>query len=159
MNTTSDTKRLSWEWPDAIWQRLEACLPPTRGQEGHPRTVNRRRLPEGICSGLRTGIPGHAGPRERVGPPSTVDDDVAPWGKAGGFAPWWAEALAVDDDLKGLEWTWQRVAGARPKAPLGGRSRAPLPRTVARVGRNAGCCPQGRGVPWRWSGQEPIAMP
>ena len=47
MNTASDTKRLSWELPEAIWQRMEACIPPKRGKEGHPRTVNLRRITEG----------------------------------------------------------------------------------------------------------------
>jgi transposase len=56
MNTVSDTKRLSWELPDAIWQRMEACIPPKRGKEGHPRTVNLRRITEGIFYILRTGI-------------------------------------------------------------------------------------------------------
>jgi putative transposase len=51
----------------------------------------------------------------------------------------WAVALTVYDDLKGLEWTWQSVDGAMTKAPLGGRPRAPIPRTVASAGRNAVC--------------------
>ena len=139
MNTASDTKRLSWELPDAIWQRMEACIPPKRGKEGHPRTVNLRRITEGIFYVLRTGIQWQACPRERFGPPSTVYYYFAQWVKAGVFAELWAEALAVYDDLKGLEWTWQSVDGAMTKAPLGERPRAPIPRTVARVGRNAGC--------------------
>ena len=40
--------------------------------------------------------------------------------KAGLFARLWVEALAIYDDLKGLEWTWQSVDGAMTKAPLGG---------------------------------------
>ena len=48
MSRESETKRLSWELPDAVWQRMEPCIPPKRGKEGHPRPVNLRRIPEGI---------------------------------------------------------------------------------------------------------------
>jgi transposase len=118
---------------------MEPCLPPKRGKAGHPRPVNLRRITAGIFYVLRTGIPGPACPRERVGPPRPVYDYVAQGVKAGVFAQWWAEALAVDDDLKGLEWTWQSVDGAMTNAPVGGRPRAPIPRTGASVGRNAVC--------------------
>ncbi len=139
MSLESETMRLPWELPDAVWQRMDPCIPPKRGKEGHPRTVNLRRITEGIFYVLRTGIQWQACPRERFGPPSTVYDYFAQWVKAGVFAHLWAEALVVYDDLKGLEWTWQSVDGAMTKAPLGGKPRAPIPRTVASVGRNAVC--------------------
>jgi hypothetical protein len=37
------------------------------------------------------------------------------------------------------EWTWQSVDGAMTKSSLGGRPRAPIPRTVASAGRSAVC--------------------
>jgi putative transposase len=139
MSTAPETNRLSWELPDAVWQRMAPHIPPKKGKEGHPRTVNVRRITEAIFYVLRTGIQWQACPRERFGPPSTVYYYFAQWVKAGVFAQLWAEALAVYDDLKGLEWTWQSVDGAMTKAPLGGKPRAPIPRTVASVGRSAVC--------------------
>jgi hypothetical protein len=52
--------------------------------------------------------------------PSTVSYYFAQWVRAGVFALLWAEALAIYDELKGLEWTWQSAAGAMTKAPWGG---------------------------------------
>src|SRR5687767_8620410 len=39
----------------------------------------------------------------------------------GGAQLWRTEGLAYDE-LKGLDWTWQAMEGAMPKAPLGGKS-------------------------------------
>jgi transposase len=139
MRTDRDPQRPSWELPDALWQRMEPLIPAKKGKTGHPRTVNLRRITEGVFSVLRTGVQWQACPRERFGPPSTVYYYFAQWVRAGVFALVWAEALAVYDDLKGLEWTWQRVDGAMTKAPLGGKPRAPIPRTVASVERSAAC--------------------
>ena len=115
------------------------AYPAQERQNRHPRTVDLRRITEGIFSVLRTGMHWQACPRERFGPPSTVYDDSAPWVKAGVFALLWAEAVTVYDELKGLEWTWQRVDGAMTNAPLGARPRVPIPRTVASAGRSAAC--------------------
>jgi putative transposase len=139
MSTDSDTKRAAWELPDAVWQRMEPLIPPKKGKTGHPRTVDLRRITEGLFYVLRTGIQWQACPRERYGPPSTVYYYFAQWVKAGVFALLWAEALLVYDELKGLEWTWQSVDGAMTKAPLGGKPRAPIPRTVASTGPSVVC--------------------
>jgi putative transposase len=137
MSTDRDTTQASWELPDALWYRMEPLIPPKKGQTGHPRSVDLRRITEGIFYVLRTGIHWPACPRERFGPPSTVYDDLAPWVKAGGFALRWAAAVAVYDARKGREWTWQSVDGAMTKAPVGGRPRAPSPRPVASAGPSA----------------------
>jgi putative transposase len=139
MRTERDPARLSWELPEALWQRMEPLIPATKGKTGHPRTVALKRSTEGIFDGLRTGMQWQACPRERFGPPSTVYDYFAQWVKAGILARRWVEALAIYDDLKGLEWTWQRVDGAMTKAPLGGKPRAPIPRTVVSKAPNAAC--------------------
>jgi transposase len=139
MSPDTDTTQASWELPEAIWQRLEPLIPPRTSTAGRPQTVDLKRITEGICSVLRTGIQWQACPRERFGPPSTVYSYFRPWVTAGVLGHLWAEALTVYDDLKGLEWTWQSVAGAMPQAPLGERPRAPSPRTVAKAGRGAGC--------------------
>jgi putative transposase len=137
MSTDHEPKRASWELPYAVWQRMEPLIPPKKSREGHPRTVDLRRITEGIFYVLRTGVQWQACPRERFGPPSTVYYDFSQWVKTGVFAQLWAVALTVYDDLKGLEWTWQSSDGAMSKAPLGGRPRAPIPRTVASRGPSA----------------------
>lgn len=152
-----DPQRPSWELPEALWQRMEPLIPAQRGQTGHPRTADLRRITEGIFDVLRTGIPWQACPRERFGPPSTVYYYFAQWVKAGLFAQLWGEALPVDDDLKGLEWTWQRVEGAVTQAPLGGKPRAPIPRTVVSKGASAVDSPTGRGFRWPSWSRGPIA--
>jgi transposase len=139
MRTDHDTKRASWELPDAVWPRMERLIPPKKGKTGHPRTVDLRRITEGLFSVLRTGIHWQACPRERFGPPSTVYYYFTQWVKAGIFALLWAEALTVYDELTGLEWTWQSVDGAMTQAPWEERPRAPIPRTVARAGPSAVC--------------------
>jgi putative transposase len=139
MSSDTDTTQASWELPEAVWQRMEPLIPPRKSKEGRPQTVDLKRITEGIFYVLRTGIQWHACPRERFGRPSTVYYYFRPWVTAGVFGHWWAVALTVFDDLKGLEWTWQRVDGAMTTAPLGARPRAPIPRIMASAGRTAVC--------------------
>jgi putative transposase len=128
---------VSWELPDEVWQAMAAVIPPRKSREGRPRTVNLRRVAEGIFYVLRTGIQWQAVPRERFGPPSTVYYYFRQWVAANVFTDLWAQALTVYDDLQGLEWTWQSIDGAMTKAPLGGRRRGPIPRTVGSAAPSA----------------------
>ena len=139
MSPDTGTTQAAWELPEAVWQRMAPLIPPRQSKEGRPQSVALKRITEGIFSVWRTGLPWQACPRERFGPPSTVYYDFRQWVTAGVCGHLWAEALTVDDDLKGLEWTWQSVDGAVTNAPLGARPRAPIPRTVARAGRRAVC--------------------
>ncbi len=137
MSSESEARSASWELPEAVWQAMEPLLPLRQGRVGRPRTVDQRRMAEGIFYVLRTGIHWQAVPRERFGPPSTVYYYFRQWVAAGVFAQLWAYALTVYDDLAGLEWTWQSIDGTMTKAPLGGRPRGPIPRTVASGGPSA----------------------
>lgn len=139
MRTDEEQNLASWELPDAVWRQLQPLIPPRKSTVGRPRTVNLRRITEGIFYVLRTGIQWQALPREHFGPPSTVYYYFAQWVQAGVFAQLWAAALAVYDDLQGLEWTWQSIDGAMTKAPLGGRRPAPIPRTGASGAPSAVC--------------------
>jgi putative transposase len=139
MITESQSKQASWELPDPIWEHIEPLIPPRRSKGGRLRSVDFRRITEGIFYLLRTGIHWQALPREPFGLPSTVYYYFSQWVKAGVFERLWAEALTVYDDLVGLEWTWQSVDGAMTKAPLGGRRLGPIPRTVARGAPNGAC--------------------
>ena len=131
MNKTPTSRLTSWELPDALWERMEALIPPKTSRVGAPRSVNLRQVTAGIFYVLRTGMQWQACPRERFGPPSTVYYYFSQWVKSGVFAQLWIEALTIYDDLKGLEWTWQSIDGAMTKAPLAEAPRAPIPRTVA----------------------------
>ena len=132
-------RNASWELPEALWQRMEPLIPDRKSPLGRPRSVNLKRVAEGIFYVLRTGVHWQALPREWFGPPSTVYYYFGQWVKAGVFEKLWAEALAVYDDLKGLEWTWQSIDGAMTKAPLAERPPAPIPRTVARKAPSGAC--------------------
>jgi transposase len=139
MQPDRDPQRPSWELPEALWQHMEPLIPAKKGPPGHPRTADLRRITEGSFYVLQTGIQWQACLRERFGPPSPVDYDFAQWVKAGIFARLWVEALAIYDDLKGRKWTWQSVDGAITNAPVGGKPRAPIPRTLASTGPHAMC--------------------
>ncbi len=68
MNQEEETAPRSWELPDAMWQRVETLIPPRKSRLGRPRSVDFRRISEGIFYVLRTGIQWRAVPRERFGP-------------------------------------------------------------------------------------------
>jgi putative transposase len=139
MTTALEPNRASWELPEAVWQQMEPLIPPRNSKEGRPRSVELKRITEGIFFVLRTGIQWQAVPRAHFGPPSTVYYYFAQWVKAGVVGQLWAVALTVYDALKGWEWTWQSVDGAMTNAPLEGKPRAPTPRTVASKARSVVC--------------------
>lgn len=137
MERQTSTTTASWELPEAVWECMAQLIPPPHRGRGRPRRVDVRRVTEGIFYVLRTGCQWQALPRERFGPPSTVYYYFARWVREGVFEHLWAEALAVFDELEGLEWTWQSVDGAMVKAPLGARRRVAIPRTGAREAPSA----------------------
>ena len=79
-----------------------------------------RQAMEAMLYVLRTGCQWKRLPRS-VGAASTVHDRFQEWQRAGGCAALADRGLAYDE-LKGLDWTWQAMEGAMPKAPLGGKS-------------------------------------
>ena len=110
---------LAWELSDDLWQRLEALIPLRKNQEGRPRTVDLRRITEGIFYVLRMGIPWQDCPRERFGPSSTLYYYFAQWSKTDVFGQLWTEVLAVSDDLEGLDWTSRRQRSGAHQSPWG----------------------------------------
>jgi putative transposase len=147
MRTDRDPQHLSWELPDALWQRMEPLIPAKTGKTGHPRTGDLKRITAGIFYVLRTGMPWQACPRARFGPPSTVYDYFAQWVKAGVLARLWVEARAIYDDLQGLEWTWQSIEGAMTKAPLGGEATGANPTDRGKQGTTRSVLTDGQGIP------------
>jgi transposase len=108
----------SWELPDALWHRMEPLIPLRTSLQGHPRTVDLRRITEGIFWVLLTGIPWQACPRQRFGPPSTVYYYFRQWVRAGVFAKLWAEARDVYGDLADADWIWQRMQETKTVHPV-----------------------------------------
>jgi transposase len=89
MRTDRDPDRLSWEWLDALWPRMDPLIPAKNGKTAPPRTIDLKRMAEGLFTGLRTGMQWPAYPRDRFGPPSTVYDSCVQWVKAGLGARRW----------------------------------------------------------------------
>lgn len=44
MSAADKPKRASWELPDAVWQRMKPLIPPKKGKESRPRTMDLKRL-------------------------------------------------------------------------------------------------------------------
>jgi hypothetical protein len=86
MSLDSETKRPSWELPDAVWLRMAPCIPPESGKEGHPRTVNLRRITEGSstsCGPASSGKPVHGSALARPARSTTI----LPSGSRLGYLP------------------------------------------------------------------------
>ena len=109
-----------YQIPDALWERMEALLPPPKPKKkpGRPRMDDRKAM-TAIFYVLRTGCQWKALPRS-LGAPSTVHDRFQQWRKAGVFEHMWRAGVLEYDELKGLDWEWLAMDGAMTKAPLGG---------------------------------------
>jgi len=147
MGNENQTSLASWQLPDVVWQQIEPLIPPRKSKEGRPRTVDLKRVANGIFYVLRTGIQWQAIPRELFGPPSTVYYYFSHWVKSGIFEKLWASALAIYENLKGLEWTWQSIDGAITKAPLGGEATGRNPTDRGKRGTKRSLLTEGQGVP------------
>ena len=107
--------------PDALWERIQAVLPPPKAKKkpGRPRMDDRTAM-TAMFAVLRTGCQWEALPRS-LGAPSTVHDRFQEWQQEGVFAQVWRAGVRAYDEKLGLDWEWQSIAGAIPKAPLGGK--------------------------------------
>jgi transposase len=70
-------------------------------------------------------IPWQNCPRERFGPSSTLYYYFTQWSNTGVFGQLWAEALAVSDDLEGIDWTSRRRDRVLTRARGGSADKAP----------------------------------
>jgi putative transposase len=66
------------------------------------------------------------------------------WGIQGAVV--WVEALAVFDDLNGLEWIWQSIDGALTKT-LWGKATKPNPTDRGKQGTKRSVLTEGQGIP------------
>ena len=70
---------------------------------------------------------------------STAHSRFQAWVQAGVFIRLWDEALHDYEDLIGLDFDWMVLDSSLHKAPLGGKKRAPTPRTAAKAASSAAC--------------------
>jgi putative transposase len=112
----------AYRMPDAMWQKIQPLLPvyKTSSFGGRPRK-DLRSVVDAIFYRLRTGCQWNAIPT-CLAPGSTAHAYFQEWVELGVFGTLWEIALALYDDLVGLDWRWQSVDGAMTKAPLGGES-------------------------------------
>jgi len=116
---------LEYQIPDALWERMKACIPPRkRGKKSGRPPMDDRQAMTGIFYVLRTGCQWKALPRS-LGAASTVHDRFQEWRAAGVFERIWRAGLLEYDKEIGIEWAWQALDGAMTKAPLGGKRNRP----------------------------------
>jgi len=128
---------------DDLWSVLQPIVPTPenthRSGGGRPR-VSDRRCADAIFYVLRTGCQWGALDATDLCPHSTAHDRFQEWGAAGVFLKLWQAGVEQFDELlKGIEWRWLSMDGAMTKAPLGGKTPGPIPRTGPKVASNAVC--------------------
>ena len=103
---------------DREWTILAPLLPqPKPG--GRPRSVDLRRVLNGIFHVLRSGCQWRLLP-ERFPDDSSVHRTFQRWVRLGVFARIWATLVAACEELGGVDWEWQAADGMMGKARLGG---------------------------------------
>src|SRR5262249_37347507 len=141
MNTSSLPKRTRARTPnnrtttafriaDALWAVLAPVLPvhvnSHRFGGGRPRVPDRR-CADAIFYVLRTGCQWEALNQTELCPKSTAHDRFQQWVAADVFLQLWQMGVAHFEELQGIDGHWLRMAGAMPKAPLGGKKTRPQP--------------------------------
>jgi transposase len=96
---------------------------------------------------LRTGCQWHARPETGLCSSRSAHRRFQEWGAAGVFLTWWKLGLADDDALHGIDWEWLAMAGAMPKAPLGGKKGGKNPTARGKPGPKRSVLADGGGVP------------
>ena len=138
---------------DALWTRLQRLIPKHRNTHrfggGKPRTPDRQ-CADAIFYVLRTGCQWGALDATDLCPHSTAHDRFQQWVDAGVFLKLWQVGVEEFDELKGVDWRWLSMAGARSKAPLGGGKNGRQPDGARQKRRQTQ--PADRG-PWRAAGR------
>jgi transposase len=125
------------EISDALWERIDLVIPIYKqsSKGGRPR-LPMRNVVAGILYVLATGCQWKAMPRQ-FGSGSAIHAYFQEWVRLGVFEELWQLALSEYDDLKGIDWKWQSMDGATPKAPLGGEKNREKPDRSRQVGGQA----------------------
>lgn len=120
-------KTQSWEVSDELWQNVQPLVPkpaPRRAGKRYQRRPGGGRKPlgdrqifAGIVYVLRTGCQWKALPKA-FGSASSVHKHFQRWRGQGFFLALWRAGLAEYDEMEGIAWEWQSIAGTQGKAPL-----------------------------------------
>ena len=145
----------SWEVSDEFWKRVEPLIPKRerdsartflRRLGGGRKSIDPRRVFEGIVYVLRTGCQWKALPKQQYGSASSVHQYFRDWLRSGFFLALWRAGLAEYDEMEGIAWKWQSIDGAMIKAPLGKEAVGPNPTDRGKKWEQAPCA-DGRA--WR----------
>jgi len=124
--------------PEELWEVIAPLLPPERPKPkgGRPRVPDRAAL-TGIIFVLRSGIPWGMLPKELgCGSPMTCWRRLRQWQAAGVWEKVHRVLLNRLRAADQIDWRRAVVDSAYVRALLGGRKRAPIPRTAGRKAVN-----------------------
>jgi len=121
-----------WRMPDWLWERIEALLP---DRPAHPLGCHNPRVPDRVAMDaillvLRTGMQWNALDVTGICSSSSAHRRFSEWTDAGVFEALWREGLLAYDAEHGIEWDFLSMDGAITKAPLGGKTPAPISLTA-----------------------------
>jgi len=144
---------------DALWDVIEPLLPEKKRRFRYPgrKPKDNRAVLTGILFVLKTGIPWEDLPREMGCTGMTCWRRLRDWQKAG---VWDKVHRTLLNKLRGadkIDFSRAVVDSSSVRAVLGGRKRAPIPRTVASRGRNIISLPTRTAFLWRPFSPERIA--
>ena len=110
-----------WTISDELWERIapvfkQLCPPAPVGRK---RTVDFRRVLEGVIFRLRSGCQWNHLPLE-FGDDSRIHHWFQVWVRCGLFQRIWKELAVECDELGGLDWSWQSADGCTNKSRFGG---------------------------------------
>src|SRR5919109_3801343 len=149
LNDDHTQVRRDWRHPAELWARIAPVLPPRKPHPlgCHRPCVDDRQAMDAIFFVLRTGCQWHARPETGLCSSRSAHRRFQEWGAAGVFLTWWKLGLADDDALHGIDWEWLAMAGAMPKAPLGGEKGGQNPTPRGKPGPKRSVLADGGGVP------------
>lgn len=148
-------RALEPEVVDAVWQAVEALIPPRR--DHHPLGCHRRRVPDRLCFWgilirLVTGSSWVDIEQILGGQVSdtTLRSRRDEWINAGVFEALKDEATTAFDRIIGLDLTEVSLDGSLHKAPYGGEGTGPNPTDRAKLGWKWSVAVDANGIPIGW---------
>lgn len=137
---------------DALWDVIEPLLPVKRRRYRYPgrRRLDDRAVLTGILFVLKTGIPWEdLPPQMGCGTGMTCWRRLRDWQKSGVWDKVHRILLNKLREAGKIDFARAVVDSSSVRAVLGGRKRAPIPRTVGRRGRNIISSPTRMAFRWR----------
>jgi putative transposase len=149
MRDEPENVRRDWRIPDELWERIQPLLPPRKPHPlgCHRPRVDDRRAMDAIFFVLRTGCQWNVLQDTGLCSSRSAHRRFQEWAAAGVFLAFWAQGLAVDEALQGIDWEWLAMDGAMTKAPLGGKKVGKNPTDRGKIGTKRSLLTDGGGVP------------